>query len=340
MEPRRVVAAAAFIAASAIGARAGEVGHYAPGMMNVRDFFMPDPGFYGLTYAYYYTSDRINDRRGNRVRSVSISPGPGPGVTLDVDTDLDLFALAPTFIWVSDFEVLGARYAALIAPSFASTSVSASLTSQTGRGVGIDDGQFNVGDLFVEPLWLGWPLKHWDFSVNYAFYAPTGTYSTDSREFPLLGVTVKTPAADNVGLGFWTHQFQGAAAWYPWEHRGTAVAAALTYEIHDEKEDFDITPGSHLTLNWGASQYLPLTGDENLLLECGPSGYSQWQVTDDRGSDAVNGDVHDEVHGVGAQIGLTYVPMNAALNVRYLYEFASEDRFQGQTVSLSAAVKF
>jgi hypothetical protein len=188
-------------------------------------------------------------------------------------------------------------------------------------------------------LWLGWPLKHWDFSLAYGFYAPTGKYDVDTREFPALGLTLKSPAADNVGLGFWTHQFQGGVAWYPWEHKATAVAAALTYEIHHEKEDLDITPGSHLTLNWGASQYLPLTREANLLLEAGPTGYSQWQLTDDRGSDAANGDVHDQVHAAGAQVGLTYVPWSANVNVRYLYEFAAEDRFQGHTLSLSLGMK-
>jgi hypothetical protein len=43
-------------------------------------------------------------------------------------------------------------------------------------------------------------------------------------------------------------------------------------------------------------------------LEIGPAGYSSWQVTDDTGSAAKNPDVHDQVHAVGGQLGLTYVP--------------------------------
>jgi hypothetical protein len=114
----------------------------------------------------------------------------------------------------------------------------------------------------------------------------------------------------------------------------------LTYEIHHEKQDFDLTPGQDLSLNWGISQYLPLMGRQCLLLELGPAGYSQWQLTDDTGRDARNGDVHDQVHAVGGQIGLTYVPWNSALNFHYFYEFAAEDRFQGQALGLSLAVKF
>jgi hypothetical protein len=48
------------------------------------------------------------------------------------------------------------------------------------------------------------------------------------------GATVTAEAADNIGLGFWTDQFQGAVTWYPWAHKGTAVSAVLTYEIHSD----------------------------------------------------------------------------------------------------------
>jgi hypothetical protein len=41
------------------------------------------------------------------------------------------------------------------------------------------------------------------------------------------------------------------------------VLAALIHEIHSDKEDFDLTPGQNLTLNWGISQFLPLSKDQN-----------------------------------------------------------------------------
>ena len=59
-------------------ARAGEIGHFSAGVPNIRDFAMPEPGFYGVLYNYGYTTDRLNDSSGNRVDSVTIRPGPGP----------------------------------------------------------------------------------------------------------------------------------------------------------------------------------------------------------------------------------------------------------------------
>ena len=62
-------------------AHASEIGHYAPGVVNIRDFAVPEPGLYGVLYTYAYTTDRLNDADGNEIDSVTINPGPGPGVT-------------------------------------------------------------------------------------------------------------------------------------------------------------------------------------------------------------------------------------------------------------------
>jgi len=190
----------------------GEIGHYAAGLPNIRDLVVPEPGFYGILYNYFYTSDRLNDSDGDEINSVTITPRGGPGVTLSVDVDLDVYVLAPALLWVSPWKILGAKYGAFITPTFANSSVGASLATVTGRGVDADTSQFDVGDLFVQPLWLGWTLTHWDFTFGYGFYAPIGKYDTSTATLP-GGATVTAESADNIGLGFWTHQLQGAVTW-------------------------------------------------------------------------------------------------------------------------------
>jgi hypothetical protein len=192
-------------------ARAAEVGHYVPGLLNIRDFVVPDPGFHGVLYDYRYSTDRFNDRNGNKVRSITI--GPGPGVTLNVN--VDIYAVSPTFLWVSDWKIAGAKYAAYIAPSFANSSIGATLATETGRGINASTSSFGVGDLFVQPVRLGWTLTNWDFAAGYGFYAPIGKYNTETVTLPVVGA-ITTEPAENIGLGFWTHQIQGAASWYPW----------------------------------------------------------------------------------------------------------------------------
>jgi hypothetical protein len=320
-------------------AEAGEIGHYSGGFLNIRDYFVPEPGFYGAVYNYFYTTDQLNNRRGNKVNSVTISPGGGPGVTLGVDVNVDMYVLAPALIYVKDIKPLGIRYGALITPTFANASLAAALSTTTGRGGDAESSSFDVGDMLVQPVWLGKTLKHWDFSLAYGFYAPIGKYNTETFTLP-GGATVEAESADNIGFGFWTHQIQGAAAWYPWADKRMAIATALTYEIHGEKEDFDLTPGQNLTFNWGISQFLPLRKDQKLLLEVGPAGYDSWQITDDSGSAAANPGVHDEVHAVGGQVSLVYLPWSAALTFHGFHEFAAKDRFQGESFGISFSKKF
>jgi hypothetical protein len=200
---------------------AAEIGHYNGALFNIRDYFVPEPGVYAALYNYFYTTDRLNDRKGNKVKSVTINPGGGPGVTVGVDVDVDTYVLAPALMWVSNWKLFGAKYGDLIAPTFANASVHAQLSTATGRGGSVDTSGFGVGDLWVQPIWLGWTLKHWDVALAYSFYAPAGRYDTDTVTLP-GGTSVKAESSDNIGLGFWTNQFQAAVAWYPWAHKGTA----------------------------------------------------------------------------------------------------------------------
>jgi hypothetical protein len=324
-------------ALAVIAAESHADGHFMPGVMSIRDYVVPDPGFYGVLYNYYYTTNRMNDSGGNKLESVKI--GPRQNVTINVDVSVDLYAVAPALIWVSDWKIFGAKYAAYIAPTFANSSLSGALSTMRGRGISDDTSTFNVGDMQVMPVWLGWTMKNWDVALSYSFYAPIGKYTTVTETLPIAdSVTYASP--ENTGLGFWTHQFQNAVSWYPWADKRMAVATALTYEINQNKQGFDLTPGQNLTFNYGVSQYIPLADDQKLLLEVGPAGYSSWQITDDTGSDARNPGEHQQVHGVGGQLGLTYVPWNAAMNFRYFYEYASDVRFQGQSLSLNFAMKF
>ena len=316
------IAAAWIFCSSGIGV-AGELGHYMPGVASIRDFPVPpEPGFIYEQYNLLYSTDTYVDRNGNEVSSISIGPA-----TLNIDADIDTFAIQPTFIWVTDKEILGARYAAFAGIPIVNTSVQAALSTTTRFGLSIDDSSWGLGDLYVRPIWLGWNTKHFGATIAYGFYAPTGKYDDGD--------------VDNSGLGFWSHQFEGGVTWYPWEHQGTALMVNGAYEIHHEKDGADITPGDRFSLEWGISQYLPINKEETLLVELGITGYSQWQVDNDSGADVVDIlNVKDEVHGIGAQIGLASVSMNASLVFRYLKEFEAEARFEGELFVLTLAKGF
>jgi len=76
-------------------------------------------------------------------------------------------------------------------------------------------------------------------------------------------------------------------------------------------------------------------------VELGVAGYSQWQVDEDSGSDVIQVlNVKDEIHGIGGQIGLAYIPWNASLTFRYLNEYNAKARFQGDLFTLTIAKGF
>lgn len=298
-----------------------ELGHYAPALPRIRDFVVPPPGFHYIQYHLYYTSDTLRDRHGNRVKAIQIGE-----LTLDVETDVDVFNIVPTLAYVTPWQVLGARYGFLVAQPFGNTTVQAALevVSNPEFALHIDEGGFGLGDTYVRPLWLGWDLGRADLTASYGFYAPTGKYEDG--------------AADNIGLGMWTHEFLLAGAVYLDQKRGTALVLAGVYEIHHNKTDVDIRPGSHVTLNYGISQYLPVS--QTVLSEVGILGYGQWQVTEDSGADAVNTAVKDRVYGIGLQASLTYVPWKAQLSFHWLHEFEAEARFEGDFFTLTVAASF
>lgn len=43
-----------------------ELGHYAPALPRIRDFFVPPPGFHYAQYHLYYTSDTLQDGNGKK----------------------------------------------------------------------------------------------------------------------------------------------------------------------------------------------------------------------------------------------------------------------------------
>ena len=298
--------------------QAGELGHYLPGVASVRDFLVPEPGFYYAQYNVFYTTDTYKDWNGKSVDSIG---------SLNIDTSVDSISIVPTFIWSSPWKILGATYAVFAQIPVSNASFQAALSTTTHQGVNIDESQWGVGDFYIQPVWLGWNSKHFAIAAAYGLYAPTGKYDNG--------------AADNTGLGFWSHVVKVGVTWFPWETQGTAVMINGAYEFNQDKDDVNVTPGDRFLLDWGVSQYLPINKAQTLLCELGLAGASQWQVNLDSGSDVTQVlNVKDEVHSIGGQLGLVYAPWDASLSFRYMKEYDAKARFEGDLLTLTIAKSF
>lgn len=206
-------------------------------------------------------------------------------------------------------------------------------------GGSLNNSSFDVGNIFSQPLWLDWGLNHWDFSLAYGTYAPAGRYNMQKVAWP-NSMSVTVGSANNIGPGYWTQQAQAGIVWYPMTNKETAFTAIGTYEYESDQQDSDIRPGQMITLNWGVSQYFPLSKHQKLLLEVGPAGYDSYEITDSTGANALTANPKSQVHAVGGQFGLAYVPWSAFVTVHGFYEYAAESRFQGVSIGLNFGIKF
>lgn len=332
---------------------AGSQGHYYPGIINIRDVVVPPKGFYYSVYNPYLWSDTYKDRNGDKIEnitktvagteSLNIGHGRPLDITLsaalnaEIKTDFDAFTSQHTLIWVSDHQILGADYAAYIAPSFgyvhvkATADITGTGTASVGpvtesvsgsRHIEFDQDKDGFGDLLVQPLWLGWHGKEYDASLGYAFFAPTGAYDSED--------------VVNVGMGYWTHQAQASFVYYPeiLAPKATALMVNGTYGYHTEIDGFDLTPGQTIDLEYGLSQYL------HPQIEVGVSGYHHWQVTDDSGADAASDSVQDQTNGLAAQISVWPVVNKFYISFRYAWEYESTDRFESNIVTGNAVYIF
>jgi len=150
----------------------------------------------------------------------------------------------------------------------------------------------------------------------YGFYAPTGRYEPG--------------ADDNIGLGFWTHQFQGYGYFYPFPDKSTAFMLGLTFEFTSDTEDTELNTGNRFTLEWGISQYV------SERLELTVQGGHNWQLTDDTGSAVFwDSSIHDRKSTLGFSAGYWAVAERLYLSGKYAFDFASRHRFEANFWSVN-----
>lgn len=325
---------------SASSAIAGEQGHYNPMSIGARDYVMPPKGFYLLGYNTYYGSDTFKDSGAKKLGSLSVSGSRTEyihvggetipititgNLNIDLDFSLDVFSQVLTFVWVPGVQILGADYAMIIIPSWASVSVEIKAKSDSSgtitvgditrtlpsrnSTVTIRDSNTGFGDLYVQPIWLAWRDKHYDISVSYGVYAPTGFYDKDNIA--------------NIGMGFLTQQVQANAYYYPFENQATAFRVTPTYEWHSKKIDKAVQPGQTMTLEYGISQFI------NPRAEIAVLGYSQWEITTDVGHAVADKNVFGMVSGIGTEVECWVVEDKCAIVGRFNKEYWAKDRFEG-----------
>lgn len=218
---------------------AQSTGHYVAGTEGIKGASLPPPGWYVRDYNLFYTSGRLNDVKGNRIKLV--------------DPDIFVYANVPRLIWITDVKVLGGSlgFDALVPLVHQNVEINSPLGH-------FEDGSFGIGDAFAEST-LSWHLPHFDFSLGAGVWAATGNSSPPPKTDP--------------GAGFWASMLTAGATWYIDSEKTWSLSALSRYEFNGKQRDTDIYPGQAYTLEWGVAKTFAKT------IDVGVVGYVQRQTT-------------------------------------------------------------
>lgn len=274
-------------------------GNYPIGVEGLKGGSLPPPGVYLRDYNLFYFSDQLNNRYGDEV--------PIPFEAFG-------YANAVRPIWITKWSLLGGAYGMDVLVPFIYKDI---------KAAGASDSNFNLGDIFVEPITLSWHWAHADLGVGYGFWAPTGDYSPTQMA--------------NTGQGFWGHMFTLGGTVYADAAKTWALSALARYEINHENDKTDITPGNALSFEWGINKTFAKFYDVGVV------GYWQQQTTKDSGMTPAGlaaSTALDNVVGIGPEVNVLWPKLKLFTSLRYNYELLSESRPQGHTVTLTLTKMF
>jgi len=135
----------------------------------------------------------------------------------------------PAFAVTTKFKVAGANYGFSVVAPIVNQRLDVAIA-----GVGAQKGAgYNFGDMYVQPVNLGWTTKRADFLAGYGFYAPVGVGSRS--------------------LNMWGHELTAGTTVYFDDAKKWHAAGRIFYEIHHQRSTDQIRPGDFLTLAWRMS---------------------------------------------------------------------------------------
>jgi hypothetical protein len=183
---------------------------------------------------------------------------------------------------------------------------------------GTSTAPFNLADIYVEPINLGWHWSQLDVLATFGFFAPSGSYNSSN----LI----------NNGLGRWGEMGGLGAVGYLDAERTWSVSAMTRYITHEAQQGQDIRVGDDFVVEWGLGKTFrpPSWKPWVAQLDAGVVGYAQWQMTDNRGAAIplpLRG-IRSNAFAVGPEIAAT--TKFGRLFARYEFEFGSQNTPQGQ----------
>lgn len=178
-------------------------------------------------------------------------------------------ALANRIVKITDTKLFGADYGFETIIPVLRTSVKVGPLDASDSG---------VGDVYVGPLVLGWHGPQWDAVAAAGMWLDTASNTLNDPTSP--------------GKGYKSTMLTGGLTYYFDQKKSISGSALFRYE-YNGKKDNGVRPGEQLSLEWGV-------GKNYGAYSLGVVGYSQWQLSNDKGAAAVAGKA--ERHAAGLEL--------------------------------------
>ena len=290
------------ISLPAIGQQRGQ---YLPGFGGLNSGLQAPQGFTYANYFFWYPATKFKDQNGNKA---------------PINFDLNLLVDFNLVAYTTKAKFLGANYGMAVGVPVLNTALDL-------PNLGLGKSSWGLGDIYVEPINLGWKLKQADVKVAYGFVAPTGKFNSDGT-----GTTT---------TDFWGHELTFATTAYLDKAKLTQVSFGTNWEFHQTKRHSDVKVGDNMTLEYGIGKIF-VKNQGKQLIQFGGVGYAEFQLTEDLGTGVSDLTRHnkDRVFALGPEFGVILPPQKLNFMVRVLPEFGARNRTQGVTIVFGIGKSF
>jgi hypothetical protein len=227
-----------------------------------------------------------------------------------------------TFLWASDqpTAALGnARISTAVTIPIANNSLSS-------RTQGAISGGGGLGDIYFQPVILGWHMERADVRAIAGVLAPTGKFNAGAN--------------DNVGNGYWTPVIASGQTFYLSADKLTTISVFEMYEFHTTQSGTQIRPGETFDFDYSVMRALRLSSESRL--QVGMIGYGARQTTAKTGPAITPAEEAQRyrVNAIGVGMNLVLPSQKVTLSLKYFDEFSNQWTYQGYSLQISAGVSF
>jgi hypothetical protein len=235
-------------------------GHYIGGATGLENGTTAPTGFYGT---FFPVVERVNALK-------------GPAGATIAKPDINVVANMAAYAVMTKKKILGADYGLSVIFPIVNTRFTANLFNASAESAG-------VSDIYFAPIVLGWEKGNLNYTVNYGFYAPTGSFDPSS--------------ALNPGLGYWEHQIQAGTTYSIGTPKLWNTSFLTTWEINHSRSG-DVKPEPMLTGEYSFGRRF-----DKYQMNAGIAGYGYKKLSPDSGSgiNPLLAGITDRSFGVGPE---------------------------------------